>query len=84
MNERSMREGIAAVAVAELRDEEIVADQERRLHRAGRDIERMEQEGAEDERDQQRLDDDLDRLPRAALCLAFSLALLSATLMAPS
>ena len=49
------REGIAAVAVAELGDEQIVADQQRRLHRAGRDVERVVEEGAEDQRDQQRL-----------------------------
>ena len=56
---------IAAVAVGELRDEQVVADQQGRHHRAGRNVEGLEQEGADDERDEQRIDDRLDRLASA-------------------
>ena len=44
-------------------DEQIVADQQRRDQRARGDVERLEQHGAHDQRDQQRLNDDLDGLP---------------------
>src|SRR6185295_11543030 len=60
------RERPAAVAVAELRDEDEVADQQRRDHRARRDRERLEGEGADDDRDRHRPDDRLDRLDDAA------------------
>jgi hypothetical protein len=45
------RERVAAVAVGELRDEQVVADQQRRLHRARGYVERLEREGAHDQRD---------------------------------
>jgi hypothetical protein len=38
-----------AVAVGILRHEQVVADEQRLLHRAGRNIERLEQERADDE-----------------------------------
>ena len=46
-----------AVAIGIFRDEKIIADQQRRFHRAGRDIEGLEQEGADDERDDKRVKD---------------------------
>src|SRR6185437_1997866 len=54
---RRERQREMRVAVAELRDEQIVADQKRRFHRAGGNAEGLEQEGADHERDQQRLHD---------------------------
>ena len=41
----------AAVAVAVFRHEEIVPDEQRRDHRTGRDLERFDQEGADQEHD---------------------------------
>ena len=49
-----------AVTVGIFRNEEIIADQEGRLHRAGRNVEGLEQEGPDHERDNQRMDDDAD------------------------
>ena len=85
---RAEGERVAAVAVGKLRDEQIVADQQRRLHRARGDVEGLEEEGAHDQRDQQRLDDDLDRLPSrlsfAFLALCRSSCSLRSTLMPPA
>jgi hypothetical protein len=58
---------VAAEAVAEFRDEQIVPDQQRRLHRAGGDIERLNQEAADDERDEERLEDRDYRLGETAI-----------------
>ena len=55
-----------AVAVGVFGYEEIVADQERRLHRAGRDIEGLKQEGADHKRDDQRVKDHASGLGNAA------------------
>src|SRR5271163_4110678 len=55
------------IAVCIFRDEEIVADQQRRDQRAGGNVERLEQEGAHDEGDDERLNDHLDRFPPAFL-----------------
>ncbi len=66
--EERRREGQreARIAVAELRDEQIVADQQGRDHRAGRDVERLESEGPDAHGDQDRIDDRLDVLEQAA------------------
>ncbi len=64
---RRERDRIMAVAVGIFRDEQIVADQERRLHRPRGNVERLEQEGADDERDQKGMDDDADGFAQAAL-----------------
>jgi hypothetical protein len=56
-----------AVAVGIFRDEQIVADQQRRLHRPGGDVERLEQEGADHQGDQQGMDDDADGFTKSAL-----------------
>ena len=41
--------GVAAVAVGEFLDEQIIADQQRAFHRAGGNVEGLEQEGADHE-----------------------------------
>src|SRR5215475_9861777 len=46
-----------AVAIGKLRDEEIVTDEQRLLHRAGRDVEGLKQKGADDQRDNERMED---------------------------
>src|SRR5262249_41554372 len=51
----------------ELRNEQIIPDEQRRLHGARRDRERLEQERAENERDQQGFDDGPRRLVGSAL-----------------
>ena len=56
-NRRRKWQRVMGVAVGIFRDEQIIADEQRRNHRAGRDIERLKQEGADDERDNQRMDD---------------------------
>ena len=63
---RRQRDRIMAVAVGIFRDEQIVADQQRRLHRSRGDVEGLEQEGADHQRDQQRMDDDADGFTQAA------------------
>ena len=55
-----------AVAVGVFRDEQVVADQKRRLHRTRRDVEGLEQEGADHERYQESVDDDTDGFTQAA------------------
>src|SRR5262249_4559300 len=50
---RRKRQRIAAVSIAELGYEHVVADQKRRHHRLARDIERLEQEDPDVERYQQ-------------------------------
>ena len=62
---------VAAVAVGVFRDEQIITDQQGRDHRPGRNIERFERDGADDERDQHRINDGLDGLERAARGLLF-------------
>ena len=63
---RRQRNRIVAVAVGIFRDEQIVADQQRRLHRSRGDVEGLEQEGADHQRDQQSMDDDADGFTQAA------------------
>ena len=70
---RRERQRIVAVAVGVFRDEQIVADQQRLLHRAGGDVERLEQEGADDERDDQRVEDHAHGLGNAAFLCALPL-----------
>src|SRR5882724_1778266 len=55
-----------AVAVGIFRYEKIVADQERRLHRSRRDVEGLEQKGADYQRDQESVDDDTDGFTQTA------------------
>src|ERR1700722_15503755 len=55
-----------AVAVGIFGDEEIVANQQRRLHRSRGDVEGLEQEGADHKRDQQSMNDDTDGFTQAA------------------
>src|SRR5277367_3453089 len=55
-----------AVAVRVFRDEEIVADQKRRLHRSRGNVEWLKQEGANDEGNQERMNDDADGFAQAA------------------
>ena len=45
------------IAVRELGHEQIIPDQQRVLHRAGRDIEGLEQQRANDKRDDERMHD---------------------------
>ncbi len=61
------RERVAGIAVGKLRDEEIVADEQRLLHRAGGNVERLEQECADHEGDEKRVDHHADRLAQSAL-----------------
>ena len=63
---RRERERIFAVAVGIFRDEQVVADQQRLLHRPGRNVERLEQEGADHQRDDERVEDHAHRLGDAA------------------
>ncbi len=60
------------IAVGHLVDEEEVADQQRVLHRAGGDPERLKEQGAEDARDQERPEDRLDRFPDRVKKAAFA------------
>src|SRR5579872_568260 len=55
------------VTVRIFRHEQIIADQERRDHRAGGNVEGLKQEGADDERNDQRMDNDAHRLGKASL-----------------
>src|SRR4030095_11993668 len=54
------------VAVRIFRDEQVIAHQKRRLHRSRGDVERLEQEGADHERDQESVDDDADGFTQTA------------------
>ena len=63
---RRKRKRIVAVAVGIFRDEQVVADQQRRLHRSRRDVEGLEQKGADHQRDQQSVEDDADGFAQAA------------------
>src|SRR5271169_21382 len=56
-----------AVAVAVFGDEQIVPDQQRIHHRSRRDVEGLEQEGADDERNDEGMDDDPDGLDDTTL-----------------
>jgi hypothetical protein len=56
-------EGIAAVAIGKFGDEQIVADQQRVFHRAGRDVERLEEKCPHHERKHDRFRDDDERTP---------------------
>ena len=58
-------EGISAVAIAQLVDEQIIADQQGRDHRSRGNVEWLEEEGADDEGDEQGLENDLDQIPDA-------------------
>src|SRR6266478_9857602 len=55
-----------AVAVGIFRDEQIVADQKRCLHRSRGDVEGLEQEGTDHQRNQQSVNDDADGFTKAA------------------
>jgi len=66
---RRERQRILRIAVGELVDEDVVADQQRRHHRARRNGEGLEQDRADDHRQEQSLDDDLDILPKGTLLL---------------
>ena len=56
-------------AVDELVDEDVVADLERRIHRARRDLERLDDERAQREREQRRaVTIDIDAIARPATC----------------
>src|SRR5262249_57284356 len=50
-------ERIMRVAVGELGHEEVITDQKGGNHRTGRDVERLKQEGADDQRDDQSMKD---------------------------
>ena len=54
---RRERQRIMGVAVGIFRHEQIIADQQRRDHRAGRNIEGLKQEGADDQGDDERVED---------------------------
>jgi hypothetical protein len=56
-----LREG-DVIAVEELVHEDVVADQQRVFHGAGRDLERLDDQGPDDEGDQQRDGERLDVL----------------------
>ena len=60
------RKRIMAVTVRVFRHEQVVAHQQRRLHRAGGDIEGLKQEGANDERNEERVKDHASGLGNAA------------------
>jgi hypothetical protein len=72
---RAQRDGVARIAVGELRDDDVVALVEVGLHRRRRDGEGLEEQDAQEERDRQGVDhrlDDLDHLvggARLADCL---------------
>jgi len=67
------RTGRVGVAIGHLVDEQEIPDQQRVLHGPGRDPERLEKDRAEHPRDQQCIDDGLDRLGDcAAFFLLFS------------
>ena len=72
--EEVRREGqrILRIAVGELVDEDVVANQERRHHRAGRNCEGLKEHGPDHHRQQQGLDDDLDVFPEGTLLLFFA------------
>lgn len=59
------REGqrIFRIAVSELIDEDVVADEQRRHHRTGRNGKGLEQHRTDHHRQNQRLDDDFDIFP---------------------
>src|SRR5262249_33609658 len=59
-------EGIAAIAVAIFRHEQIVADEQRRDHRARGNIEGLKEENPHDQREDQRVNDDADSVSHAA------------------
>jgi hypothetical protein len=54
------RAGRRGIAIGPFRDEQIVADQQRRFHRAGGNPEGLEQQGAEHAGDEQGVDDGLE------------------------
>ena len=62
------RQRVLRVAVGVFRDEQVVADQQRRHQRAGGDVERLEQQRAHHQGDEERLDADLQRLADAGPC----------------
>jgi len=66
------RHRVIRIAVGVFRHENIIADQQRRDHRARRNIERLKEQRADDKRDRQRLKDDLDGFENPALFAFFS------------
>src|SRR5262245_51497124 len=65
------RQRIAAVAIAELRNKQIISDQQRALHRTRWNIERLEQERPDHERDQESLNDHAACFSQVALFALF-------------
>src|ERR1700730_19414096 len=55
-----------AVAVGIFRDEQIVANQKRRLHRSRGDVEGLKQESADHQRDQESVEDDAEGFAQTA------------------
>ena len=70
---RAERERMVGISVGVFRHEDVVADEESRDHRARRNVEGLEQEGPNHDRDQQRLDHDLDQFAEAAAVLRLRL-----------
>ena len=66
-NRRRERQRVMGVAVGIFGDEQIIADQQRRDHRPGRDIEGLKQKGADDKRDDQGVEDHAHGLGKSAL-----------------
>src|SRR5262249_51154986 len=63
---------VSAVAVAEFRGEKVVADKQRRLHRARWNAERLKQKSADEERNDDGLEDRGRRLVRTAVARSFA------------
>ena len=57
------REREIAVSVGKLFDEQVIADQQRVFHRAGRNVVGLEEEGAQDQGDDQRVNQRLGQFP---------------------
>ena len=64
---RAERQGISAISVGVFRDEKIIAHQQRGLHGAGRNIERLIGESPHHQSDQDGIDDGAHRLAQSAL-----------------
>ena len=71
---RRERERVVRIAVGIFRYEQIIADQQCRDHRAGRDIERLKQESADHQRDDQGVEHHADRFRRIRPLSAWSLS----------
>src|SRR4029079_19367215 len=60
-------ERVSAVSVGELGDEQVVTDKQCRLHRAGRNIERLVEKDPDNHREYKGVDNDLDRFAPTAV-----------------